>query len=105
MAIHVCECVCTLMSLGFDITCAYCCMSVLEREHCILKLVNKWCGNHCRDGPSKPRVRDPSLCHSKRSLQVTQTHTDTRSLPFNLSRGEGVRVDRGERRINKDRQH
>lgn len=32
------------------------------------------------DGPGKPRVHDPSLCHSKRSLQVTKTHTHIHTL-------------------------
>lgn len=41
MFVRVCERVCMLMSLSVDTACVSLRMQVLEREHPILKLVNK----------------------------------------------------------------
>lgn len=91
-------CACLWVCVYSTCVCIHVYMRLREREHCVLKLVNKCYGDLCR----MTRVHDPGVCHRERSLQVTQTHTDTRSLPFNLRRGRNW-VEKG-RGINRDRQ-
>lgn len=65
-------CECLLLSVPAALVCK------CPREHCILKLVNKWRCDHCRVGQASSEFMTPSLCRRKKGpLQVTQTHTDT----------------------------